>query len=516
MFSRRGRRSILGSLGFVVLAFCAGKEPDRAAGQPRAEASRREAQAKSPKLAQSSGRVFYVAPTGTPSGDGSSEAPWDLQTALDQPADVHPGDTILLRGGAYSGSFISNLNGTLSDPIIVRGYTGEWAKLDGGSHSEGVAIVQVKGSYTWFWGFEVMSSDTKRQSGQTGSSPSDILRGDGFAIAQEGGGATHPGLKFINLVVHDARQGFSFWEEAVGGEISGCLIYYNGFTSPDRGHGHGIYTQNQTGTKTIRDNIIVSGFGLGIQAYGSSEVHLDNYLVEGNTIFDSGELEPTGASRNLLIGGSSVARNPQILDNALYRATDQEVNTDLKLGNAATCDSPTITGNYVASSVDVDCTALKVTGNLFYGSPLVGISQSQFPNNTYLSTRPAGTRVFVRPNAYEDGRANITIYNWDRHSTVPVDMSSALTVGSDFEVRNAQDFFGAPVASGTYGGGSITLPMTGLSVASPMGWPAPAPTGPEFNAFVVLTTRYARARPVTVPMPTPKRPILLPSRPAGP
>ena len=54
-----------------------------------------------------------------------------------------------------------------------------------------------------------------------------------------------------------------------------------------------------------------------------------------------------------------------------------------------------------------------------------------------------------------------------------------------YEIRNAQDYFGPPVASGIYDGGPVSVPMTGLTVAAPVGWPAPAPTGPEFNVFVL-------------------------------
>src|SRR6185295_4046668 len=42
---------------------------------------------------------FYVASNGSSSGSGSMTAPWDLQTALNHPAAVHPGDTIWVRGG---------------------------------------------------------------------------------------------------------------------------------------------------------------------------------------------------------------------------------------------------------------------------------------------------------------------------------------------------------------------------------------------------------------------------------
>ena len=53
---------------------------------------------------------FYVSPTASASGDGSFGNPWRLQDALYQPSAVHPGDTIWLRGGTHSGTFVSYLN----------------------------------------------------------------------------------------------------------------------------------------------------------------------------------------------------------------------------------------------------------------------------------------------------------------------------------------------------------------------------------------------------------------------
>ncbi len=75
--------------------------------------------------------ISTSSPNGSPSGNGSINSPWDLQTALNQPSTVHPGDTIWLRGGTYVGHFTSNLNGTSSSPIIVRQYAGERATIDG-------------------------------------------------------------------------------------------------------------------------------------------------------------------------------------------------------------------------------------------------------------------------------------------------------------------------------------------------------------------------------------------------
>src|SRR5438128_1292946 len=65
---------------------------------------------------------FSASPSGSSSGTGSITSPWNLATALAQPAAVHPGDTIWLRGGRYVGTFTAHLNGTATAPIKVRQY----------------------------------------------------------------------------------------------------------------------------------------------------------------------------------------------------------------------------------------------------------------------------------------------------------------------------------------------------------------------------------------------------------
>ncbi len=126
-------------------------------------------------------------------------------------------------------------------------------------------------------------------------------------------------------------------------------------------------------------------------------------------------------------------------------------------------------------------------------------SVPSFRTTPTIVARPTGINVFLRPNQYEPGRANVTIFNWDGKDAVDVDLSSVLDEGDRFEIRNVQDFFGEPVVTGTYAGGPVSVPMTGLTVAPPVGWPAPPPTGPEFNAFVLITTESARRDPGAAP-----------------
>ena len=103
------------------------------------------------------GNQFYVAPEGSPSGDGSIDHPWDLQTALGQPAAVHPGDVIWVRGGTYVGNFQSSLSGTANSPIIVDEYPGERATLDG-VNSTTLPTLAIDGQNSWFCDLEITNS----------------------------------------------------------------------------------------------------------------------------------------------------------------------------------------------------------------------------------------------------------------------------------------------------------------------------------------------------------------------
>jgi hypothetical protein len=417
---------------------------------------------------------FYVAPNGSSSGSGSLASPWDFQTALDQPSAVHAGDTIWVRGGTYVGHFTSNLNGSSSSPIIVRQYAGERATVDGNDGTSNVTLL-IHGSYAWFWGFEVTNTNPNRISSNTNPPPN---RGEGTNLLGVG-------TKLINMIIHDTDQGTLTTDNT--NEVYGNVVYYNGYSGTDRGHGHGVYVQHVgTTPKPIHDNIIFDQFGYGIHAYteGGSLDYLD---FQGNTSFNNGGIAPNGWTTNILVGGLQIASHPTLISNYTYNSDQDGANN---AGYSAGCTNPTITGNYFDSGTAlkiVSCTGISMSGNTFYGS-ISGFSQSQFPNNTYLSSRPTGVKVFVRPNAYEPGRGSITIYNWDLGSTVPVDLGGLLSSGSYFEVRNAQNPFGAPVLTGTYAGSPVAFPMTGLTPATPIGVAAPLPTGPEFNVFILTST----------------------------
>jgi hypothetical protein len=450
----------------------------------------------------------YVAPNGSSSGDGTAARPWDLASVLSGSKPIQPGDTVWLRGGTYSGRFSSQLSGTSAAPIIVRQYPGERATIRG--------TMAVNGAYTWYWGFEVANGNISTQ--------------DVMGIDSHG-----PGTRFINLVVHDhTGNGLGVWSEAPDAEVYGSLIYNNGFcgssgTPPNcTSHGHGIYSQNTTGTKRLADNIVFQTYGYGFHLYTEGS-YLRNFTLDGNVSFNNGMSSGT----NMLVGGGTPVAGLKVLRNMTYQTPGFGA-AGVWIGrNSAQNQDAVVQDNYFVNGWPAfrlyNWTSIVVTGNT-----LVGIGKSgsmidqqgstsgyQWSNNTfygnqsvdewlwsgggytfagwrqatglgssdrYLGSRPSGTKVFVRPNQYERGRANIIVYNWDRAGSVSADLSAVLTPGDQYEIRSAFDFYGTPVATGTYGGGSVSVPVAAVAAPAPLGgWPSGAPaTSNEFQVYVVL------------------------------
>jgi hypothetical protein len=470
-----------------------------------------------------SGNQFYAAPTGKAIAAGTQADPWDLQTVLSQPAAVKPGDLVWVRGGTYHGQYSSKLNGTASQPIVVRAYPGERATIDG-SGGAGVVSLNIFGSHAWYWGLEVMNSSKNRTSAAAGS---DGLNGWGIWV-------NGPSTKVINCVIHDTDQGISFWIPAVDAELAGNIIYNNGWQGPDRAHGHGIYTQNLKGTKHISDNIIFNQFELGIQAYGSGASSVKGYLTDYNIVFNNGSIS-AGPSLvdNILFGYGGALERIRVQNNYTYDTPaaasgysrvgwtfggpnkDAVVTGNYWIGgyysvSLSYWDSLTFTNNTtmsVTQQVGMDLGTGQTTSpyvwdhNKYFGFNQFALNGKpvQWPtwrssthvdaNSQYSNSPPTGIWTFVHPNAYEPGRANVVIYNWDLTRSVTVHLGTLLKSGAAYEIRDAENFFGPAVATGVYNGSSITIPMTGLTVAAPIGQVPTAPkhTAPAFGAFIVIS-----------------------------
>jgi parallel beta-helix repeat protein len=362
--------------------------------------------------------------------------PWDLGGVLSGSRGVRAGDTVWVRGGTYRpGELMASLSGA-----IVRAYPGEHPAIDGN-----LAIV---GANTTYWGLEFYQSNP-------------------LATGKMGVNVRAPGTRLINNVIHDAgMSGVGFWMEAPNSEATGNIVYNNGT------HGnqdHGFYVQNSSGTKLLRDNLVFDNSSYGFHLYVSDNQYARNVTLDGNVAWNNGTI--ASARPDYFAGGSTVESGIVVKNNFSFRS-DGAQTADLGWNYGAVHQDLTYTGNYLVGSVNV--------------SRWTTVTQS---GNTVLGTAPSsGTKVVVRPNPYEAGRAHVIVYNWGGQGSVPADLGGVLQSGDRYEVRNVQNFYGTPVLSGTYAGGAISLPMTGTRPPTPLGRStAAAPTtGPEFDVFVVL------------------------------
>jgi hypothetical protein len=454
--------------------------------------------------AQDNPMVYHVSPAGSAGGDGSLERPLELAAALGPRSPARPGDTILVHAGVYRGPLTSTLAGVDGKPIVVRGAAGERTTIDG--------ELTVRGAWTWYWGLEFAYSGPDR----TKERPAGIV-------------TFGPHTKLINLVVHDNGNGVAAWTPAENAEVYGCLVYRNGWQGPepDRGHGHGIYSQNDAGTKRLVDNIVFNQYGYGIHAY-TEQGSLKGFHIEGNILINNG-IAARYQSRvdNLLVGGLQPAERITVVGNLSYHTPGMGGTN--KLGYRADNKDAVVQNNYFIGGNPafriMGFEQATVTGNTFYekrrnlieimppqrtqqysydvdnnsywqgeyGAPFVfGTVIFRFPdwqqrygfdkNSRWITTpekRPTGTVVFLRPNQYEPGRAHLAVLNWDLKDAVAVDLRGVLTTGTAYEIRNAMDYYRAPVATGVFNGAPVAVPMAGLE------------TGPEFGAFVVIPGRRA-------------------------
>jgi hypothetical protein len=422
---------------------------------------------------------WHVKTTGTSGGSGSDSSPWDLATALAGPSAVHAGDTIWVHGGRYLTIATVQLTGAAGNPIVMRAYNNERVTVDINN------TLTFYGAYADYRDIEVTNTIdlSNRQFGTSGSNPAG-RRPNGVDVYGH-----H--IRLINMVCHDAGQGFGIWADqspsyGIEDEAVSCLSFHNGWVAPDRGHGHGFYIQNKPiGRKWLTDNVVFTNFGYGLHAYTQAN-SIDNFTFDGNVVFNAGYLVRSGnADVNIYLGGYVTANNDTYTNNMTFysgAASENDIGTHTAL---------IVQNNYFAmgNPLSLSSGGTTMTGNTFIGA-VGGFSSSTYPNNTYLSSPPSTTKVFVKKHKYDAGRGNIVIYNWAKSSAVDVDVSSVLSAGDAYEIRDAENYYGNAVGTGTYSGGTISIPMTGLTAMAAVGnvvWQPPH-TAPDFGVFLIRKT----------------------------
>ena len=208
---------------------------------------------------------------------------------------------------------------------------------------------------------------------------------------------------------------------------------------------------------------------------------------DGNVAFNAGAIQNVRPYRDWVVGvdiPATYADNIVMTRNMSFRLSTLATQTEAQIGRDASNGTLVLTDNYLPLGLLMNnWTSATVSGNLFaprlnntyvlsldqmltplsadwddntyvWGAGASEVSLNQVPysfgdwqmltgydwNSTFVVGDLQGTRIFVRPNLYERGRATIVVYNWDDLDSVTVDVSSVLAAGSDFEVRNAQNF----------------------------------------------------------------------------
>lgn len=434
----------------------------------------------------------YVSPNAVPGGDGSLARPWTLMYALLAPEEVHPGDTVWVRGGTYVGHFGCFLNGTAEAPIIIRAFPGERATLAVAADDPNVTLF-VGSRHVWFWGLEFTSTNVE------------TLTTNASAVYVRGAFN-----RFIHCVFHDATGNGIGDEEGVGTQIIGCLSYFNGRKTNDDAYAYGVYGQNNGAHKTYSDNFFLNNFGnYQLHMYSENE-RVDSFMIRHNVVAS------TVSASTLMFSAAPGPVDIVIDSNYFFGAT---LAAPLWTERKALV-RPIIRGNqFMRGIMSFRNTTVDrfFQGNTIYGGlPIVTSSggtpqifdHTTLPQNTWLVSsgvppRPSSGRVIVRQSPYEPGRANIVVYNWEQRDAVDVDVAGVMQPGMSFVVRDAQNFYGPPVRTGVYDGSLLRLPMTGLPAArpytQPSRLPAPTHTTREFGTFVVIANPTA---------PLPQRPPL--------
>jgi hypothetical protein len=447
---------------------------------------------------------FFVSPSASSGGSGTRSNPWTLSAAI-KSGTVQPGDTITLDGGTYvnptngqdAPAWVCTLQGTASKPIILRSSRGARAVLDGANTIQ-EDVFRVSSNYVWYVGLEIMSSDPGRvdQSPQTdandlGSYPSTtyIKRGQGINISS---GGSPTGNKFINCIVHDCNGGFNSTNTNDNSQLYGCLFYNNGWYNSGGGgrshHGHNIYIHNATGEiKQFYDCITWGAFENNIQAWSGSSTsnqEINDFFFDGHVSFLYGsQVDGCG-----LILGNQSPTNPTLTNSMFY--VPSSASPTVMLGysqGSGTVSGGNISNNYIYGGevyFNASPSGLTFNNNLVSSGYIRGSAPSG-SGNTVTSSKPTANKVFIRPNQYEAGRANVIVYNWQGNSSVTVDLSAICKSGDTYNIVDVQNP-SAVLLSGTYSG-PVSIPMTGTAIAQPIGndTEGRTHTPSEFGCFIV-------------------------------
>ncbi len=483
----------------------------------------------------------FASPNGSADNTGNSpEQAWTLAFALGNTSPLVPGDSLVLTDGIFEGNFISTINGTADNPIVILPQNEGKAIIDVGKQRTSGTGLTINGSNTWFVGIHVTSSSLIRKSDAS----------NGFApIPYESGISVFgDNNKIINCWIYDVvGGGLELWRSGLNLEVYGSVIFNNGSQDVSRGTGHGMYIQHEQPSqpKVIENNFVFQNASQGINIYTTDPAN-SGIISKRNVSFNTGVIATFDPflfrpPHNLSIGSqNNVSSDMEVSSNFFY--------TDLQGGRLGTNDVSNVTlGRTYTPNRDI-----LFNDNILFGGrnqvefqPLDGLSfqrnkllnvhgsffaflgnASSFPNSTWdsnvysniantskpfqgltfsdwqseyypfdvtssYSISPSSIReVLITQNKYDPYRFNVTILSFTDSELIELDFSDfAEFKDVDYEISDLQNPFDpSQKVVGTFGGTSIRFPMNWTKSLQPKGnMPfQPVHTDLTFGTFLLV------------------------------
>lgn len=432
-----------------------------------------------------------------------------------------------MRDGTYTGDFVCSLDGTTNNYITIRSYPNELPIIDGsfeiGFNSSGGIKFYVP---------RIINSTIYRGT-DTDPFPANE-RITGINILS-------PNNLIIGGMVLDTGVSIGNWSIGSGTTVYGVLALNGGWVNDLRGHGHGIYTQNINGARTIKHCIFGPHFGRTIACYGSEDGENTGHRINENIIIDRWE---NSGSSQVLIGGQARNDDTQFNNNhvvgsllAQYTYT-QNGSVQIKdniIWHRDTTDAsflvgyweePTVTGNIINGLSPIGDAVIKEmvrwtppgtnTGTIniwdsneyhYQGDEITPFKADDILKNysdwktatgfdassTYDEVDTLPDAVYCYPNEYKDQYDKrcgiIVLWNGSSLDTVSIDISSmSLVSGSQYHLIQALDPL-VDIDTFTYLSGTINVDMrvSEHTVAIPLGWDVALTdnTFPRFGAFLI-------------------------------
>lgn len=231
----------------------------------------------------------------------------------------------------------------------------------------------------------------------------------------------------------------------------------------------------------------LDGVTLSNNIIGRSRLSLKysiNFIATGNTVVNDGISDNRYlVALTFISPGATVPTNYAFSSNHYYQIGTDPDNFAYGMFSAAPVIAPLLDGCYIWWDIT----------SYGYGycsaPPTHAWHQTLgYDTNSTLAFTTPSDQTIILSDQYNKSRYTVVIYNWSLASTVSVTASRlGLKSGNTYTVRTAQNYLNDITTSTYSGGGSITLPMTGHTVATPSGFATPlaSTTFPEFGVFVI-------------------------------